>query len=203
MTNKILYIISYILFLILFNSSLWAQTQARQSGDGMYKFYLSAAWQPVIPLYGGMSDIFGQELHGAGVAIRFGFLYTKPQWFIPGLELSTSWYSLNRVQNNDTVGLFAEVIGLNITAQKLLPNRKMAVMLRAGGAFVLQTGALDVGKHSFPMGGLSSHINLEASFLWFALSQLYLESGLNFAFLFSQNDNSGCIKPWLGAGWRF
>jgi hypothetical protein len=169
-----------------------------------FQFYLSAAWEPTIPLYGGMSDTFGNEFYAAGAAIRFGLFYNKLfTWLNPGLELSTSWYTLNKVQNKDMVGLTAGIIGINIVAQKRLLDRILAVTLRIGGAVAFQTGEFSDGEYSYLMSGLSPLVNVEASFLWFPLRQLYLELGLNFTFLFNKDDNSGCLRPWLGVGWQF
>ena len=169
----------------------------------LFQFYLSAAWEPVFPIYGGMSDTFGNEFYAAGAAVRFGVFYNKLQWLSPGLELSTSWYTLNREQNNDTVAFTTGIIGLNIAAQKQFLNRKLAVTIRAGAALAFQTGELSDEEYKYLMSGLSPLINGEVSFLWFPLRQLYLEIGVNFTFLINRDDNSGCLRPWIGAGWQF
>ena len=165
--------------------------------------FLSAAWAPLFPVYGGMKQTFGRGLQAYGATLRFGVLYNKPQWFHPGLELSTSWYALNKAQHNDTVGIQAGVTGFNIIAQTWLPNRKMAVTLRAGAALAFQVGEVNTGQRLYSMGSLIPQINLEASFLWLALRQFYGEAGLGFNHLMNQNNNSGCLRPWLGVGWRF
>jgi hypothetical protein len=165
--------------------------------------YVSAAWSPILPVYGRMQEIFGSELYAAGASVRFGVLYNKPQWFSPGLELSTSWYSLNNAQGNDKIGIQAGVTGFNIVAQKWLPGRKMALTFRAGGAFAFQIGELDLEEYSYTMGNLVPQINVEASFLWLALKQLYAEAGIGLNHLMNEDNYSGCLRPWLGAGWRF
>jgi len=53
------------------------------------------------------------------------------------------------------------------------------------------------------MGGLLPQINAEASFLLFTNKKMYLEAGLGFINLIDIDDNSGCLYPWIGAGWRF
>jgi len=165
--------------------------------------FLSAAWSPVFPVYGGMQEIFGNELFTTGASVRFGVLYSKPQWFHPGIELSTSWYALNNAQDNDTIGIQAGVTGFNIVAQTWFPGQKTALTFRAGGAFAFQVGKLGFEQYSYSMGSLAPQINLEASFLWLALKQLYAEAGLGFNHLMNEDGNSGCLRPWIGAGWRF
>lgn len=165
--------------------------------------FLGAAWAPLFPVYGGMQQIFGQGFHASGAIIRFGVFYNNLKWFNPGLELSASWYALNKVEDDDKIGIQTGVTGFNIVAQAWLPNRKMAFALRAGGGFAFQVGEVNAGQYSYSMGSLVPHINLEASFLWLALKQLYAETGVGFFFLVNQNNNSGYLRPWLGVGWQF
>jgi hypothetical protein len=165
--------------------------------------FLSAAWSPIFPVYGRIQEIFGNELFTVGASVRFGLLYNKLQWFHPGLELSTSWYALNKVQENDTIGIQAGVTGFNIVAQKWLSGQKMALTFRAGGAFAFQVGKLEFEQYSYSMGSLAPQINLEASFLWLALKQFYAEAGLGFNHLMNEDGNSGCLRPWIGMGWQF
>jgi len=165
--------------------------------------FLGAAWAPLFPVYGGIQQAFGYEFSASGAMLRFGLLYNKPQWLHPGLELSTSWYALNRVHNNDTIGIQAGVIGLNIVTQAWLSNRKTAITLRAGGGFSFQIGNVNTTQYSYSMGHLLPQINLEVSFLWLALKQFYVETGLGFNHFMNQDNYSGCARPWLGIGWQF
>jgi len=164
--------------------------------------YASAAWTPLIPLYGRIQEIFGNKFHAAGASVRFGVLYNKLQWFHPGVELSTSWYSLNNAQSSDIIGTQTGVTGLNIVAQKPLPKR-MAVTIKAGAAILYQVSEIKIEDYSYWTGGLIPQINVEASFLWFAYKQLYLEAGLGFNHLLNKEGNSGCLRPGIGAGWKF
>jgi hypothetical protein len=181
-----------------------ADEQTEFASSDIFGFYLSAAWSPLIPVYGGIQEIFGNEFYAYGASVRFGALYNKINWwFIPGLEFSTSWYALNKSQGGDTVGIYAGVIGINIVAQKKLPNPKMAVTLRAGGALAFQIGETNIADETNTIGGLAPQINVEASFLYLVWKQLYAEAGLTFTFHLNQNNSSGYIRPWLGAGWKF
>ncbi|WP_461257930.1 hypothetical protein [Treponema sp. R80B11-R83G3] len=168
----------------------------------LFNLYVSASWTPLIPIYGRIQEIFGNEFYTAGASVRFGVLYNKLRWFNPGIELSTSWYALNNAKSIDTVGIKTGVTGFNIVAQKPLPHR-MAVTLKAGAAILFQVSEINIEDYSFSLGGLIPQINLEASFLWFAYKQLYLEAGIGFHHLFNKPGNSGCLRPWIGAGWQF
>jgi len=179
------------------------EQSAPSDSEKQVDIFLSAAWTSLFPVYGGMQKVFGHEWYAYGATLRFGVLYNKPLWFHPGIEVSTSWYALNKVQRNDTIGIQAGVTGFNILTQTWLPNRKMAVTLRAGAALAFQVGEVNTGQYLYSMGSLIPQINLEASFLWLALKQFYMETGLGFNHLMNQNSSSGCLRPWLGAGWRF
>jgi hypothetical protein len=165
--------------------------------------YVSAAWTPLIPLYGRLQEIFGNEFYAGGATVRFGALYNKLQWFSPGVEISTSWYAFNNDQGGDGISVQTGVTGFNIVAQKELPFPKMAVALRTGFALAYQVGEINIDDYSYTTGGLIPQINIEASFLWFAYKRLYLEAGIGFTHLLGKDNNSGFLRPWIGAGWEF
>ena len=170
--------------------------------DYPINLYVSAAWSPLFPVYGRMVEIFEKKFYAVGASVRFGALYNKLQWFNPGIELSMSWYALNNAQSSDTIGIKTGATGFNIVAQKPLPNR-MAVTLKAGAAILYQVSKINIEDYSYWTGGLIPQINLEASFLWFAHKQLYLEAGPGFYYLINKEGNSGCLSPRLGVGWQF
>jgi len=170
--------------------------------DNRINLYVSAAWTPLISIYGRMQEIIGNDFYLSGATVRFGVLYNKLQWFSPGLELLTSWYSINGIQDKDKIDIQTGVTGFNIVAQKFLPNR-MAVTLKAGTAVLYQVSEIYIEDYSYTRGKLIHQLNFEASFLWFAYKQLYLEAGLGFFHIIIKDDNSGCLRPWLGAGWQF
>ncbi len=114
-----------------------------------------------------------------------------------------SWYTLNNAQGGDKIGMQTGVTGFNIVAQKKLPNQTMAVTVRAGAALAFQVGEINIEDYSFTTGGMIPQINVDASFLWFAYKKLYLEAGIGFTHLFGKEDNSGFLRPWIGAGWQF
>jgi len=165
--------------------------------------YVSAAWSPLIPLYGRLQEIFENKFYAGGAFLRFGALYNKLQWLSLGVEISTSWYSLNNSMDGDKISVQTGVTGFNIVAQKKLPNPKMAAAVRTGLALAYQVGEINIDDYSYTTGGMTPQINIEASFLWFAYKRLYLEAGIGFTHLLGKDNNSGCLRPWIGAGWEF
>jgi len=166
-------------------------------------FYASASWSPLIPLHGEMKEVFGSSFYGGGASVRLGAFYNKTNWrIIPGAELSASFYTLNKSEGSNEITMRAGTTGINFAAQKQLP-RRMAVNARAGFALGFQTGDVNSSQYNYKTGGVIPQFNFEASFLWFAWKQLFLEGGLGYTVYLNKNDGSGCLKPWLGAGWKF
>jgi len=178
-----------------------AEVQADKGGS--FDFFVSAAWSPVIPLHGKMQEIFGNSFYGGSASVRLGAFYNKTNWWIiPGAELSTSFYVLNKSEAGNEITMQAGTTGINFVAQKQLPKR-MAVNARVGFALGFQTGDVNEGQDSYKTGGVIPQFNFEASFLWYAWKQLYVEGGVNYNIYLIKNDGSGCLKPWIGVGWKF
>jgi len=169
----------------------------------LFNFYICAAWSPVIPLHGEAQKVFGNSFYGGGASMRLGAFFNKTNWwFIPGAELSASWYTLNKSETGNDITMQAGSTGINFVAQKQLPYR-MAVNARAGFALGFQTGDVNTAQYNYKTGGVIPQFNLEVSYLWFAWKQLFLEGGLSYTVFLNKNDGSGCLKPWIGAGWKF
>jgi len=169
----------------------------------MFSFYISAAWSPIIPLHGEMKEVFGNSFYGGGASVRLGAFYNKANWWIiPGAELSASFYALNKSEGGNDISMQAGTTGINFVAQKQLPNR-MAVNARVGFALGFQSGDVSIDTYTYKTGGVIPQFNFEASFLWYAWRQLFLEAGLNYNVYLNKNDGSGCLKPEIGIGWKF
>ncbi|WP_461256702.1 hypothetical protein [Treponema sp. R80B11-R83G3] len=184
-----------------------AQNAERQDETGgsiagkHFNLYAGAAWSPVIPIHGNMGEVFN-GFHAASALFRLGLLFDEWVWFNPGAELSASLYSLNNADGGNEITVQAGAAGLNFVAQKQLPHR-MAVNARTGFALGFQAGEISAGQSTYSTGGMNAQFNFEASFLWFAWKQLYVEGGLGYTVFLNKDDNSGFLRPWLGAGWKF
>jgi len=178
-----------------------AGTQADKGGS--FDFFASAAWSPIIPLYGEVQKVFGNAFYGGGASVRLGAFYNKTNWWIiPGAELSASFYALNKSEVGNEITMQAGTTGINFVAQKQLPHR-MAINARVGFALGFQTGDVNAAQYNYKTGGVIPQFSLEASFLWVAWKQLFLEGGLGYIVFLNINDGSGCLRPWIGAGWKF
>ena len=171
--------------------------------EKLLDLYVNAAWTPLIHLYGKMYETFGNEFYAAGASVRFGALYNKPRRLKPGIEFLTSWYTLDNFQASNITAMKTAVTGLNIVMQNKFSSADIALTLRAGFALAYQVYEETEKDSSFTVGGLLPQINVEASFFWFTHKNMYLEAGLGFINLIDKDDNSGCLYPWIGAGWRF
>jgi len=171
--------------------------------DGNFSFFASLAWSPIIPLHGKMKDVFGSSFYGGGAFLRLGGFYNKANWwFIPGAEISATWYALKNYEGSNEIDIQAGTTGINFVAQKQLPNR-MAVNARAGFALGFQTGEVSASQYKYSIGGVIPQLNIEASFLWYAWKELFLEGGLSYVVFMSKAYGSGYLRPWVGAGWKF
>jgi len=168
-----------------------------------FSFYISAAWSPLIPMHGTMKEVFGNDFYAAGASLRFGAFYEKPNWwFVPGLELSAAWNKFNIVEGSHEIAVQAGTMSVNLVAQKQFLKR-MAANVKAGFALGLQVGEVSAAQYKYSTGGISPHINIEASFNLFAWKQVYAEAGINYSIFLNQNDGYGFLRPWFGAGWKF
>jgi hypothetical protein len=186
------------------DSAAGAVKESKSKGtESPFDLHINAAWAPLIPLYGRMSEIFEDGFYGVGASVRFGAFYNKLNWFSPGAELLMSWYALDNPDSEDKMKIQTGVTGINIAAQLRIPRPRMAVTIRAGFAFAFQVGEINVENYSYSTGGLTPQLTAEVSFLWFAYKQLYLEAGAGFCHFFDKESNSGCLRPWIGVGWQF
>jgi hypothetical protein len=152
--------------------------------------FLSAGWMPLIPIYYEEEKLFpGNNPSFAGAGGRVGVTFAKWDFFDPGVELAAAWCLANADSGGQTQSL---VLGLNLLAQKWLPNEKMAFRFRVGSGYTLLADLQNI------------HINMGISFLWVFALNLYLETGLDYHHWFTESPfGSACLRPWIGLGWRF
>ncbi|GHT77862.1 hypothetical protein FACS1894130_03470 [Spirochaetia bacterium] len=184
---------------------------------GRPDFMISAAYTPLIPVYGILfvPNTFTETFFFPGAALRFGVLpfrwggkspLTKRFGHYLGAELGVSWYMLEETRERYTVG--AQVLDSNIRIlyQLWLPGRAMAVNVRVGAGV---TAVLDL---YYDNGGDTNHFTGEYISLEGGLSlqlrlakHLFFEAGMDFTHILSPDDPSppGYIRPSLGVLWQF
>jgi len=170
--------------------------------DKKISFFVSAAWSPLIPLHGAIQEVFGNDFYAGGATVHVGAFYNANWWIIPGAELFSSWYNLNKSEGSNEITIQAGTIGINLVAQKQLPLR-MAINLRLGFAIGFQAGEVSAQSYKYTTGGINPQINVEASFQWFAWKQLYLEAGVSYIFFLNKDNSSGYLRPSIGVGVKF
>ncbi|MDR2718658.1 MAG: hypothetical protein LBB89_11435 [Treponema sp.] len=177
----------------------------KESGPGPEKqveMFVGTAWAPLFPMYGAIEQVFGQKLFFQGATLRLGFIFTEPRDIKPGFELSTSWYALDKAFDTGAIKVQTGLIDCNILFQERSSNQKMAATFRIGGGLAFQIGDLSNEQESYLLDRLAPHVNMDISFLWFALTYVYFETGLNYTHFLTTSDSSGYLRPWIGIGWR-
>lgn len=147
--------------------------------------FLTAAWLPMFVTYGDIDWLTKQSIL-PGAAIRLGFIFNNLELDVIdiGTEVSASWL-------NDESPMWA--IDVNLLAQKLTLNEKMAFRFRLGAGY----GFLQ----SFDW--MSAHMNIGGSFLFNVWKQMFIEIGIDSVYWYENKDNKGSLRPWVGMGWRF
>ena len=153
--------------------------------------YLSMAWMPVFSLYGKTEPFFGKNLSLAGAGLRFGVLYSELDFLKFGPELTGAWYIFkNANSGNEYLFHNALAASLNMVLHFHF-LQKMALRLRIGGGILYMVNE----AHAF-------HMDMGASYYWLFGEHLFLETGFESVYLFTQ-EPSGYMRPWLGLGWQF
>jgi hypothetical protein len=87
-----------------------------------------------------------------------------------------------------------------LLAQKWFRNQERILTLRVGAGYTL---FLPGGDNAISFSGLQAiHTNMGVSFLCVLTLNLYMETGLDYTHWFTESP-SGCLRPWVGIGWRF
>jgi hypothetical protein len=153
--------------------------------------FLAAAWMPLSPLYFEEENLFpGRKLSVIGAAGRLGVAFNKWDLLNPGLELAAAWCLVDADSEGPSPAQFL-ALGLNLLTQKWFPNEKIAFTFRAGGGYTMLPDWRQI------------HINMGISFLWVFALNLYMETGFDYNHWFTESPfGTGCIRPWVGLGWR-
>jgi hypothetical protein len=173
--------------------------------------FLSAAWLPSFAIYDKENFSFGRGISLAGVAGRFGAVLSGTNFenyfnFNPGLELAVSYNFFDAGSGTDSgrqVHLLS--FALNLLAQKRVPEGNLdpsGSRRRIPGDKTALTFRLGAGYSVISPEDGAAHVNIGVSFLLFVTDYLFLETGIDYAHLFT-DPPSGCLRPWVGVGWRF
>jgi hypothetical protein len=164
-------------------------------------FYLNVAWMPVLPVYGRINQFseWNNTLYNGG--IRLGVVSSTRNSLDFGLEfvISRNYFTSNSYEYEYGVQ-YVKAIEVILLAQKWFPKRVTALNLRAGGGYTSFPAGLNVNDFNFTLD--SYHIDLGFSFLWRPYKHFYLETGIDYIYLFEW-ESIGLLRPWFGMGLRF
>ena len=160
---------------------------------------LSAAWMPLIPIYGEAAVSFKENLSLSGAAIRLGIISSKPDFLNFGAELAASWFIFGAVPHGETALQHVVTADINLLAQKRLTNQAMALTYRLGAGLSLHPGSQELIPQPITQ---SLFVNAGVSFRLAPLKHFFLEAGLDYTHVFTYFP-MGIFRPWLGVGCRF
>ncbi|MDR0442052.1 MAG: hypothetical protein LBH44_01435 [Treponema sp.] len=180
-----------------------------------FDFYAGLVWMPLLPLYGGIEQYYGTDMHFGGAAAHFGMIYNKTKTFNPGLELAFSFYALSN--STDNAGYYsaaqttAITIDFNLLERVMIWGEKAAITFRAGLGIAIQSGSFEESyqgneyehfHNEASPEGIAPHMNLSAGFLWLPIKNIFIEAGLQYTHSLMTDNASGYFRPWLGVGWQ-
>jgi len=189
--------------------------------------YFGIAWMPVVPAHSTSEDQFlNKNPSLSGVGTRLGFVSAKQRVFSPGLELAVSgWNGFFKDVSDQYISdpgitdyyithyktnLLSLAFDLNFVMQKYFSNRTFILSLQAGGGITFlsmlgwYTANFGESEEFFFDSGLKYYpqATLGVSLIWLPRGSFYVETGLDYSYLFSQN-NFGYLRPRLGLGTRY
>jgi hypothetical protein len=174
---------------------------------------ISAAYSPLIPLYGEFNELLDTPFYPAGAALRLDFFPLRfdgdSVGFSLGLGLSPAWHMLatNYVMGGNDFELSGHLLGAQgfILGQTRLPPRRPHRPPAGPRQFLLK----NLNKHYSGKNYDTSDVLLPAgsgglSFLWAFKEPFFAEAGLEFTHFFSVDKSApGYLRPFLGLGSRF
>jgi hypothetical protein len=169
-------------------------------------FTIAAGYAPIVPLYGFLFDLYSDFMYPAGAQVRADFFPIKRLWGFLGVEASFAWNYLKTEANSADISLHALDLKANVVYKKLLPNRTMALLARAGfGFFIINQFIFDFGSvQSDPINTWITAANGGLSFQWYIRKPFYVNLGIDYVHLFSvDKPRPGFLRPYLEAGWHF
>jgi len=174
-----------------------------------YETFIKLGYNPVIPVKGYYYNVFGNDIY-QGVTLRLESLTSKRASFKAGIELAASLYYLvnnreytedvNIIYNNNEVTLFD--LSVNVSLQSRYNHLKNAVTLSAGFGITNSNSIINYDNgYSYDSNEINVQANLNLSGLFLLYKDFYIETGVEFAYYFS--DDSFLIKPKISLVYRF
>ncbi|MCL2230471.1 MAG: hypothetical protein FWC01_05195 [Treponema sp.] len=152
------------------------QVRERSEPSGFIPLYVSAAWSPVLPVYG---EDFG--VTAAGVIARISAVFETPFDMSIGPEITVAFDSGEHVNLS---------IGINLLLLKWIVNEKAGLGFKLGAALPIMSHHEQIGY------------NIGVCFRSRIASIFWLDCGVDYLHVFGEIP-SGCLRPWIGLGLQF
>jgi hypothetical protein len=174
-----------------------------------FDIYVTAAYSPLIPLYGYLFEQIDASFSLGGASARIGFVFSKPSRGDLGLELAPSWNMLKA----DSITMHLYPLHVNGIYQLWLPGEK-TLIFRLGAGINLIYGTNSDAQNEGSIftwmpsvnGGIAFRWFVQGfqNFRWITYRTLYFEIGVDYTHIFAADSpQPGYIRPFLGIGWRF
>jgi len=165
--------------------------------------FFQLGFNPIIPLYGELEEMYGQYLYFPGVTFRLDSLSSQRASFKAGLEFALSFYRLEydfaiKPPNAGSespyynLGLTLYDFCFNILLQKRYNHLWNAVTLSFGLGFSVFNGSGN--DYDIPnKNEINTYVDLGASGLFLIKDNYYLETGMELVYYF--NGSSFLLRP--------
>jgi hypothetical protein len=172
-----------------------------------FEAFLKLGYNPAIPVYGRVQEMFGTQLYYPGVTLRLELLSSERASFKAGLEFVTSFYYLNNVLNDSmdsNISMSLLDFNINISMQSRFNHLRNAISFSFGfGITSSNTNFNDLSEDLEYSSGKdqTGHVNLSVTGLFLIYRNFFFETGIDYTHYFS--NASGLLKPRVGLVWRF
>jgi hypothetical protein len=169
-----------------------------------FDLMVAAGYAPALPLYGFLFDLYDDVIYPVGAQVRVGFFPIKYSWGLLGFEVSVGWNYLQAEGNAVDIGFHAVNLEANVVYKKLLPNKSMAILARAGLGVAVTRFTFDFGRSKTNTTTWMPAIDAGLAFQWYIRKPLHLNIGIDYIHLLSvDKPQSGFLRPYVEVGWQF
>jgi hypothetical protein len=179
----------------------------RSSGGQRKTVYLSAGYEPMLPISGQTNDMLESKLYPLGFFASLGVMPFEWNLFSFGVEAAASWNYLNSdyfsaIHDYQVTGHLAD-IKIQLAALLWLADHRVALGLHGGGGLLaaINFQKRASGVNAEPVNVLFPTGNAELSLLWQFSDSFFALAGIEYLYLFSADQsNPVFLRPFIGIG---
>jgi hypothetical protein len=183
---------------------LEAVEPVRVSYYSPFDLTVAAGYAPMLPIYGFLFDYYSDVIYPLGAQARAGYFFIKRPWGFLGVEAALGWNYLKTEGDSVEISLHAMDLAANMVYKKLLPNRSMAVLARAGLGVAVTRFTFDFGRSKTNTTTWMPLIDAGLAFQWYVRKPIHLNLGIDYIHLLSvDKPQPGFLRPYVEIGWHF